>query len=242
MGSLHRWEDDPSRPTPGQALADLGRRALAPAVPLWGLVVGTGLLIVGPLDSLPEEEAVNEALAAGRTPSLDAVTSVLSNIGATLFIVSACLVAMATLWWRTRQWWFAVVPGIAVALQAAVFVTAAAVVGRERPDVDHLDEAPPTSSFPSGHTGASTAFYLTMAMLAQRIRRPVLRRVATAVCILVPFLVATARLYRGMHGPTDVVVGMLNGIVCALLGWHYLRREEDGRRRQTRAYRARPKE
>ena len=225
MGSLQRWERDPSRPTVKAALSDFGRRALLPIVPLWALVVGTGFLIVGPLHSLPEEDAVNEAFASERTPLLNTVTSVLSNIGGTLFIISACLVAIVVLWWRTRQWWLAVVPGIAVALQALVFITSSAIVGRGRPDVEPLDVAPPTSSFPSGHTGASTAFYLTMAMLAQRIRRPALRWAATIACVLVPLLVATARLYRGMHSPTDVAIGFLNGIACALIAWHYLRRD-----------------
>lgn len=230
MDLVHRWERDPSRPTVRRAFADLGRRALLPVLPLWAAIVGTGLVIVGPLDSLPEEKAVNEAFVDARTPVLDSVTAFLSNIGGTLFIVSACAVAIALLWWRTRQWWFAVVPGIAVALQALVFVTSAAVVGRGRPDVEPLDLAPPTSSFPSGHTGASTAFYLTMALLAQRIRQPALRWAATILCVLVPLLVATARLYRGMHSLTDVLVGLLNGIVCALLAWLYLRRSERAHR------------
>ena len=230
MGFLHRWERDASRPTVRAALSDFARRALLPVVPLWALVVGTGLLIVGPLHSLPEEDAVNEAFVPERTPLLNTVTSVLSNIGGTLFIIGACLLAIVLLWWRTGQWWLAVVPGIAVALQALVFITSSAVVGRGRPDVEPLDVAPPTSSYPSGHTGASTAFYLTMAMLAQRIRRPALRRAATTACVLVPMLVATARLYRGMHSPTDVAVGFLNGIACALIAWHYLRRDRRAQR------------
>ncbi|HQV92774.1 MAG TPA: phosphatase PAP2 family protein, partial [Phycicoccus sp.] len=35
-----------------------------------------------------------------------------------------------------------------------------------------------------------------------------------------------ARLYRGMHHISDVTVGMINGIVSALLAWHYLRRRD----------------
>lgn len=50
------------------------------------------------------------------------------------------LVVVAGLWWRTRSWWFAVVPALAM-VQSAVLVTSAFVVGRERPDVEHLDRA-----------------------------------------------------------------------------------------------------
>jgi undecaprenyl-diphosphatase len=221
---VRRYERDTSRPTLRQARSDLTRRTLAPAVGLLAAIIGIGLLIVGPLDSLPGEVAVNADLAANRTPTLDALTAVWSTIGQTEFIILGCLVALALVWWRTRQWWLAVVPSIAVAVQAAVFITSAFVVGRERPDVEALDVSPPTSGFPSGHTGASTAFYLTLALLARRVRHPALRWAATVVCLLVPLLVAYARLYRGLHHPSDVVVGALNGLVCVVLAWRYLER------------------
>lgn len=226
MSFVHRYAQDTSRPTLRSAWGDLARRTLAPAVALWAVVVGLGTLIRGPLDDLPGEDAVNADLAAGRTPGLNQVTAIWSNIGATLFIITTCLLVIAFVWWRTREWWLAVVPGIAVSVQSAVFVTAAAVVGRERPEVEKLDDSPPTSSFPSGHVGASTAFYLTLALLSRRIGNPALRFLATAVCLLVPVLVAYARLYRGMHHVTDVAVGVLNGVVCAFLAWRYLRRRE----------------
>jgi membrane-associated phospholipid phosphatase len=34
------------------------------------------------------------------------------------------------------------------------------------------------------------------------------------VFVAVPILVAVSRLYRGMHHPTDVVFGALNGLAC----------------------------
>jgi len=225
MSFINRYREDTSAPTFRRAIADLARRTLAPAVALWAVVVGIGLLIVGPLNSLPGEIVVNERLQSGRTSALNALTSAWSNIGATFFIIAACVVAMAVLWWRTRQWWLAVVPAIAISVQSMVFVTSAVVVGRGRPEVDHLDDSPPTSSFPSGHVGASTAFYVTLALLSCRIRNPVLRWAATSGCLLVPLLVAYARLYRGMHHTSDVAVGALNGLGCALLAWRYLRRE-----------------
>ena len=228
MSFVHRYDEDLSPPTRRQAWRDLAARALAPAVALWVLVVGTGALIRGPLDDLPAEDAVVRDLGEVRTPVLDTLTAVWSAVGQTEVIIAACVTAIAALWWRTRRWWFSVVPGIAVSLQAMVFVTAAAVVGRERPDAEQLDVSPPTSSFPSGHVGASTAFYVTLALLSRRIRRPALRWLATTACLLVPALVAYSRLYRGMHHPTDVAVGAVNGLTCAWLAWRYLRRDDRG--------------
>ena len=150
------------------------------------VIVGVGLLITGPLNNLPGEAVVNEWFVALRTPALDSVTAALSAIGTTEFIIGACVLFVALFWWRTKQWWLALVPPQAIAVQAIVFMTAALVVGRERPDVEKLDDSPPTSTYPSGHTGASTAFYVVLAMLAQRIGNRVLRVVVTVVCLLDP--------------------------------------------------------
>jgi undecaprenyl-diphosphatase len=135
--------------------------------------------------------------------------------------------------WRTKQWWFAIIPAIAIAMQATVFVLATVVIGRPRPEATHLDPAPPTSSYPSGHVGAATALYLSFAFMAQRIETAWLRRLLTTILVAIPFLVAYARFYRGMHHVSDIVIGMLNGIVCALLAWYWLRRRSEGRAGRT---------
>lgn len=223
-GRRDRYAADPTRPTLGEVWHDLWRRALVPGVGLFALVVGLGLLIVGPLGGLPRETGVNEWFVRQRTPILDILAGVLSTMGTTEVIIGGCLMGLGVIWWRSRQWWLAAVPGIAVVVQAAVFMLSALIVGRDRPDVDRLEDAPPTSSFPSGHTGASTAFYLCIAVLAQRIRTTWMRVLLTVACAAVPLLVAVARLYMGMHHPSDVAVGALNGAACAWLAWHYLRR------------------
>lgn len=221
---VHRYDLDRTPPTVCQARNDVLRRAFAPAIGLFALIVALGLIIVGPLDSLPGEATVNETLQDERTPTLNTLTWIWSAIGSTEFIIGGCVLAIGLVWWRTREWWRAITPGIAVAVQAAVFMLSALVVGRGRPEVEQLDVSPPTSGFPSGHTGAATAFYVTLALLARRISNRWLRYLVTLLCVAVPVLVAYARLYRGMHHPSDVVVGALNGLVCVVLGWRYLRR------------------
>ena len=173
---LHRYELDTSAPTRKEAWRDFAERVLLPAVGLWVVIVGAGLLITGPLGNLPGEAVVNEWFVEQRTPALNSLTAVLSAIGTTEFIIGACVLFVALFWWRTKQWWLAIVPPQAIAVQAIVFMTAALVVGRERPDVEKLDDSPPTSAYPSGHTGASTAFYVVLAMLAQRIGNRVAAR------------------------------------------------------------------
>jgi undecaprenyl-diphosphatase len=116
------------------------------------------------------------------------------------------------------------VPAIAILVETAIFLSIASLVDRERPPVEKLDVAPPTSSYPIGHVGASTALYLAFAILARRIERSWLRR-TIFICLATPILVAFARLYRGMHYLTDVAAGLITGIVSALLayGWYHHR-------------------
>jgi membrane-associated phospholipid phosphatase len=229
MAFLTRYTDDPSTPPVATALRDLFVRAVSPAVALWAAIVGIGLLIKGPLGGLSPEEAISKDVQDTRTAAWDSVTSVWSHVGNTEIVIGVCVLAVGLLWWRTRQWWVAVIPAIAIALQATVFVIATAVVARPRPHVPHLDPAPPTSSYPSGHVGASTALYVSFALLAQRIGSPALRRLVTTICLVIPVLVAWARLYRGMHHLTDILVGAANGLACALLAWAYLRRKARSR-------------
>lgn len=225
MVDLERWADDTSAPSGRDARRDLGLRVGVPAAVWWMVVVGLGLLLAGPLVGLKEREnAVSESFVEQRTATLNTLTEVWGVMGTTETIIGICLVVSGVVWWRTRQWWYAVVPAIAVAVQAAVFMLAALVVSAERPEVEQLDAAPPTSSFPSGHSGASIALYLSLALMAQRIERTWLRVSVTVVLFVLPLLVVYSRLYRGMHYPSDVVVGVLNGLVCVVIGWYWLRR------------------
>ena len=198
------------------AVQGLLRGALAPGAVLWLAIAGFGLLLTGPLKVWDRSESdLNRSLQDTRTRTWDSVTTLWSHVGNTEIIIGVCTVVVAVVWWRTRRWWFAVIPAIAISLQATIFVTVSAVIGRPRPDVPHLDPAPPTSSYPSGHVGASVALYTSLAIMATTIERTWLRRTVIGVCSVVPILVAYARLYRGMHHLSDVVVGAINGLVCA---------------------------
>ncbi|MFW7414497.1 phosphatase PAP2 family protein [Demequina sp. SO4-18] len=195
-------------------------RVLLPTAALWVAVVGAGFLIVDLLAL--DESAVNEAFVELRTDTLDPVSAAVSRVGDTEVLIATCLVVAALIWWKTRQWWFAMVPVLALGIQAAVFLTSSMVVGRSRPDVEHLNYAPPTSSFPSGHTGATTAVYVALALLATRIRSTALRVTVQVLCLILPIAMAVSRVYRGLHHPTDVIAGLVVGTTCALIAWNWL--------------------
>src|SRR5450759_2217537 len=189
------------------AIRGLILRALVPGLVLWLAIAGFGELLTGPLKGWNRSESdLNRSLQDIRDRTWDSVTALWSEVGNTEIIIGVCIVAVVVLWWRTRRWWFAVIPAIAISLQATIFVTVSTVIGRARPDVPHLDPAPPTSSYPSGHVGASVALYSSLAIMATTIKRAWLRRTVIGVCSVIPVLVTYARMYRGMQHLRDVVV------------------------------------
>lgn len=192
------------------------RRVVIPGIVVYLGLVGAGLLLAFPLKGVvkPEDE-VNRDLAEGRTPDWTTVTGVISRLADTASIVALVLIFALLLRWIFQRWAEAVTLMTAVFLQASIFLLTALVVDRQRPAVPQLDAAPPTSSFPSGHTGAATALYGGLAIIVGwRMRHVVPKVLLITVFVALPCLVAAARMYRGMHHPSDVVFGALNGIAC----------------------------
>lgn len=186
------------------------------------LVVGLGLLITGPAGGmypLSVEDRVNEGFESLRNGVLGDVSLIASEAGntATVIIITALACVGLILIPRLPKWREAVFLAVSVSLQALVFLVISTSVDRDRPDVDRLDASPPTASYTSGHTGAATALYGGLAVLAlSRIRGP-WRRAVGGLLLLIPLLVAVARLYRGMHHPSDVLGGLLNGSLSLLI-------------------------
>ncbi len=87
------------------------------------------------------------------------------------------------------------------------------LVGRVRPcnkafEKDLLIKNPPHYSFPSGHTTSSFAVSTVMLFMCQPAFVPVL---------LFACLMGFSRIYLLVHYPTDVLAGVIFGIICGLV-------------------------
>ncbi|MEO7261066.1 MAG: phosphatase PAP2 family protein [Jatrophihabitantaceae bacterium] len=160
--------------------------------------------------------SVDRELAADRRQPWTDVTHLATFLAETLTVIAILAVAFVLLRLRLKRWREALFLAVSVIGEVTIFVSTTLLVDRARPPVRHLDSAPPTSSFPSGHTAASVALYGGLAVLAWRLGAAVwLRTLATVLAVLVPVVVAMSRLYRGMHYPSDVVAGAL--LACCWL-------------------------
>lgn len=223
-GWLNRYRIDVTEPSFSSAARDLGVRALLPMVTLLLLNLAIGFAIVGPGGGWGFETTVNVSLQAGRTPLLDSVARAASAMGSAPSNIAACLAFMAVVGWVTRQWWVAIIPGVALSVEAIVHAVTSVLVNRHRPQVEQLDAAMPTASFPSGHVGATLAQVLILLFFAYGLSSTLLRAVVGIIGLSAVAVLAWSRLYLGMHHSSDVAVGILNGVTAAVLGWNYLRR------------------
>jgi membrane-associated phospholipid phosphatase len=166
---------------------------------------------------------VNRWFADHRNATANDLTSVGSNVAETMTVIgiAAVVVAILGLLHRWRAIAFLVT---ALVLEVTVFLTTTMLVDRDRPAVHKLDAAPPTSSFPSGHTAAAVVLYVGLALIVTAtVRNPVARAVAWIVAIAAPAFVIVSRLYRGMHFPTDVSAGALLGMLALLASMFVVR-------------------
>ncbi len=175
------------------------------------LVNLVGLALTGPLvDSVGvADNDVERSLADHRSASLTAVAQGVSLLGetATQLVLVPVLLVVAWRWLRRAE---PVVFLAVVALgELAGYLLTVSIVSRPRPPVPLLDPGlEPLHSYPSGHVGAAMATYGGLAVLCWIFGTDPWRRLS-AVLLLAPPLVALARLYLGVHHPTDVLVSLV---------------------------------
>jgi undecaprenyl-diphosphatase len=197
---------------------------LASYVALVVLWVGIGEATTRSAWLTSRDQSVAEWFVATRTAGLDTLSELGSNLAGTMVKVAVTAVlalGMRLLWKRWREPLMMVVP---LVLEASVFITVTYLVARPRPDVERLESSPVDSSFPSGHVAAAAAYGALVIIVYWHSRRRVARAAIVVLSVAVPVIVAWARMYRGMHHLTDVIAGVLLGIMSVVLSWWLIHR------------------
>jgi undecaprenyl-diphosphatase len=151
--------------------------------------------------------ALGIGLEVGGTPALDPWLSHVAAAGrAVIALLAAGMMALSG---RGRD---ALVLMLTVAAQMAANPLLKLLFARVRPDLyQHLD--PVTDlSFPSGHSAQNACLYLLLALLVHK-------RIGW-LGVPLAMLIGLSRVVLGVHWPTDVLAGWMEGAAFALLGAH----------------------
>lgn len=119
-----------------------------------------------------------------------------------------------------RRWRHAAVLLGTVLLAEISSETMKALYSRPRPDLVPHGSYVYSASFPSGHSTASAATFLTLAVLISSLE-PERRSKALVYGLALTLLVAVgfSRVYLGVHWPSDVLAGWCLGAAWAFLAW-----------------------
>jgi undecaprenyl-diphosphatase len=157
-------------------------------------------------------------------------------LGGTTFVVLATALAATALAFHGLRRRAVLLIAVVAGAQACDELLKA-LYRRDRPDFALAGVFTYAQSFPSGHSTASAALWLTLAMIASSFETKFRRKLFWFAAALVVIAgVGASRVYLGVHWPTDVLAGWMLGASCALLGWigwRLLRR--DGRARPAEA-------
>ena len=206
---------EPSRPAWPRALA-----LLAIAVGLWAITVALGWLITQALSPVRQVDvALMDWFEENRADPATAVALAVDHIGDTPGIIAVMLIAAPVAHAVTRRWAPALVLVAAPAGETSIFLAAQFTISRARPDIEHLAVEPVTSSFPSGHVAATLVMYGCIALLITSWSTSPARFAAIGIAIVLPLAVAWARMYQGMHFPSDVLVSLTFGSLWLAACW-----------------------
>ena len=133
------------------------------------------------------------------------------------------LIMIAVAWLSGSKRWTRIFLAVLIACALAGIVARVGkiAIGRPRPSI-HVEQTwngpslhSKFNAFPSGHTAASTAFFVTLLIAAGwRIGIPLL---------IVPLLIAASRMIVAAHYLSDVVGGFAVGVIAAFLVADWMR-------------------
>lgn len=199
------------------------------ALPAWPLAAGIVLIALGfaGLLSAPVHALDTRILLALRHPANPAQLAGppwfqdmlrdfmgLGGIGVLILFIAGGLGILWLAGRRREAWWF--LGGVIGAFIIASVMKR--LIGRPRPELIPHETYVFTASFPSGNTLMATVVWLLLAFaLADAAGKRAVRDYAVFGALVIAFLVGVARVYMGVHWPSDVIEAWGIGIAWVWL-------------------------
>lgn len=185
---------------------------------IWTLaiLVGAGVLYA----AFQADDVVSQWQRAHRWRHHPQASRVITHLTDWPVHVAVGLALAAFAWLRGNRRWSAIFLSmvLAAALAGVVAYGIKVTVGRPRPAVkiertwERGDFRPNHHAFPSGHAAASAAFFAVLLFVCWRL----------GILLLVPLGVGATRIFLGAHYLSDVVGGLLLGLLIAALVARFL--------------------
>lgn len=156
------------------------------------------------------------ARESGAGSALTPVMISLSQVGDTAGRMVLLALAVLLLGWQGR--WRAAGWPVGVTITITLLNTGIKHLFRAtRPDLLHHLDAVTSYSFPSGHASGNLVFFCALALL---VGRPLGWAVAVPLALAIGF----SRLWLGVHWPSDIAAGWIEGAGLLCLAWPLLHR------------------
>ena len=184
-------------------------------------LIGTVIAATAIAVSFYFDNSVRDFMIEHQNPAVHYFMRCVSLLGNWPLHAAVGLILLGLAWRRGSEKWTRIFLAMLLAMLLAG-VTGTVIkrtVPRARPSV-HSEArwgGPRLSSkyhsFPSGHVGASTAFFGVLLIARRRIG---------LACLPIPILIGFSRMYIGAHYLSDVVCAAVLGTLCALVVVHFV--------------------
>ncbi|MFL6500953.1 MAG: phosphatase PAP2 family protein [Candidatus Udaeobacter sp.] len=167
------------------------------------------------------DDSVRDFMMQHQNPAMRNFMRYVSLLGDWPLHAAVGLVLLGVAWRRGSEEWTRIFLAmlLAMTLAGVAGTVIKRAVPRGRPSV-HAETrwgGPHFSSkyhsFPSGHVGASSAFFAVLFIA---------RRHIAFACLAIPILIGFSRMYLGAHYLSDVLCAAVLGTLCALVVAHFL--------------------
>ncbi|MFQ5969632.1 MAG: phosphatase PAP2 family protein [Nitrososphaerales archaeon] len=185
------------------------------------ILVAISVLVASGITAEFDEPIIRAIVDARGIPSVDALMLVITSLTDLFIIVPFSLILLIKR--KTRRLGAILLMALVLSTLASTYLKQ--IVDRERPqyefqpsiDLGYKPEqdviSRSASSFPSGHATRSAAFAL---IISYMIRDRFLAGIPAGIMMWAfPASVAFSRIYIGAHYPTDVIAGVVLGIIIA---------------------------
>jgi membrane-associated phospholipid phosphatase len=173
------------------------------------------IIVRTPIDDTDREVARD--IVDRRTPTGDDISPWAAGLSDTLVKIIATTIIVGIMFAVWRRWRDPLVVAVSLIFEATAFIIITTITARPRPEVERLQESPVNSSYPSGHVAAATAYFAIALVLSRHLRSTWAKVVVWAAPVLIVLTVSAGRLYQGMHYLSDVIAGIILGVVSVVI-------------------------